>query len=142
MTTIFTKIINGDIPSYKIWEDAKFVAFLDIRPIRPGHTLVVPRQEVDEWQKIDDAVLAELMTACKHVAGMLKKATGAKRIGVAIEGFGVPHLHVHLVPVNTGNELNPSLARETSQEELQSMQKKIMDAQKENSSPPPVVPAK
>ncbi len=107
------------------------MAFLDIRPIQPGHTLVVPRKEIDDWLDVDDVSLGELFSACKKVAVILKKVTKAKRIGVAIEGFGVPHLHVHLVPVNEGNELNPALAHVSSPEELQSIHSQIIAAQKE-----------
>jgi histidine triad (HIT) family protein len=100
MATIFTKIINGEIPCYKIAEDKNFIAFLDINPLAKGHTLVVPKKEVDYLFDLDDDLLAELSVFAKKVAKAIDKVIKCKRVGVAILGLEVPHAHVHLIPIN------------------------------------------
>ena len=113
--TLFTRIINGEIPSYKVAEDEKYYAFLDINPLQKGHTLVIPKlpePEADYSFDRDDATLAGLMVFAKKVAQGLKEATGCKRVGVAVLGMEVNHVHVHLVPMNSERDMlftNPKL---------------------------------
>ena len=107
--TLFTRIIKGEIPSYKVAEDDRYYAFLDINPLQKGHTLVVPKlsePEADYIFDLDDKTLSGLMTFCKIVAKGIKEATGCKRVGVAVLGMEVNHVHVHLVPLNTEGDLN------------------------------------
>lgn len=101
MATIFTKIIKGEIPSYKIAENEKFYAFLDINPIAKGHTLVIPKEEVDYIFDIDDPLLAEMMVFAKKVGLAIEENISCKRIGIAVLGLEVPHAHIHLLPINT-----------------------------------------
>jgi len=106
MATIFSKIIKGDIPSYKIAEDDRYFAFLDINPLRAGHTLVVPRQETDYVFDLDDEQLAGLIVFSKKVAAAIKNAIPCNRIGIAILGLEIPHAHVHLVPMDSMEDVN------------------------------------
>lgn len=126
MASIFTKIISGEIPSYKIAENDKFLAFLDVFPLVHGHVLVVPKKEIDYIFDIDDTDLSEMMIFAKGVAKALKKSVECKRIGVAVIGLEVPHAHIHLVPMNTANDVNFTQAKiKPSSEELSLMAKKI-----------------
>ncbi len=104
MSTIFTKIINGEIPSYKIAEDDKFYAFLDINPTAEGHTLVVPKQEVDYIFDLDDDTIAQMNIFAKKTAKALDKALDCKRVGVLVIGTEVPHAHIHLIPFKTESQ--------------------------------------
>lgn len=106
MASIFTRIINREIPGYIVHEDERFIAFLDINPLVPGHTLVVPRKEVDYIFDLDDDLLAGLNLFAKKVSKALRKAVPCKRIGVAVIGLEVPHTHIHLVPMNVTDDLN------------------------------------
>lgn len=106
MASIFTKIINGEIPCYKIAENDKFLAFLDIMPLAKGHTLVIPKEEVDYIFDMQDDLLAEMMVFAKEVAHKVKAAVPCKRIGVAVIGLEVPHAHVHLVPINSVSDID------------------------------------
>ena len=106
MSTIFTKIIRGEIPCYKIAEDDMYFAFLDINPLRAGHTLVIPKVETDYIFDLEDDQLAGLMVFAKKVALAIEKSIPCARIGVAVVGLEVPHVHVHLVPMDTMNDLN------------------------------------
>lgn len=108
MATIFSKIISGDIPSYKIAEDDKFYAFLDINPMAKGHTLVVPKQETDYIFDLDDDLLGEMIVFAKRVALAIEKAINCKRVGVMVIGLEVPHAHIHLVPIQNEGDLNLS----------------------------------
>ncbi|WP_223032616.1 HIT family protein [Hanstruepera marina] len=101
MASIFTKIINGDIPCYKIAETDKFFAFLDINPNAKGHTLCIPKAEVDKLFDLDDDTYLELMAFSKLVAHAIKKAVPCKRVGMTVIGLEVPHAHVHLIPLNS-----------------------------------------
>ena len=101
MASIFTKIINGEIPSYKIVEDEKFYAFLDIFPLAKGHTLVVPKKEIDYILDMDDETYKELFYFTKKVSRAIEANVECKRIGMAVIGLEVPHAHIHLVPINT-----------------------------------------
>lgn len=105
MATIFTRIIKGEIPCYKVAESDKFIAFLDISPLKEGHTLVVPKEEVDYLFDIDDKTIAEMMVFARKVARALKKVVPCKRIGVAVIGLEVPHAHIHLVPMDSEGDL-------------------------------------
>ncbi|GHS88019.1 HIT family protein [Bacteroidia bacterium] len=106
MSTIFSKIVNGEIPCYKIAEDDKFFAFLDISPLAKGHTLVVPKQEVDYIFDLNDVDYATLLLFAKKIAKAMKQAITCNRIGVAVIGLDVPHAHVHLVPLNNAMDIN------------------------------------
>lgn len=106
MASIFTKIINREIPGYIVAEDNEYIAFLDISPIAPGHTLVVPKKEIDYIFSLEDNHLSGLMNFTKKVALALEKAVPCKRIGVAVIGLEVPHAHVHLVPLNSVGDIN------------------------------------
>ncbi len=124
--TIFSKIINGEIPSYRIAENEHFYAFLDIFPLVPGHVLVVPKIEVDKVFDLTDEYLAELMLFAKPIASAIEKAFDCKRCGVSIIGLEVPHAHMHLLPINTADDLNftrPKL--QLSSEELVTIQSSI-----------------
>ncbi|MGB3949175.1 MAG: HIT family protein [Bacteroidia bacterium] len=111
MASIFTRIINGEIPCYKIMENDKFLAFLDVFPLVKGHVLVVPKVETDYIFDIADSDLSEMMVFAKKVAKAQKAAISCKRIGVAVIGLEVPHAHIHLVPMNTANDLNFTLPK-------------------------------
>lgn len=106
MATIFSKIAAGQIPSYKIAEDDNYYAFLDINPLAKGHTLVIPKKEVDYIFDLDDETYAGLCAFAKKVAGAIKTAIPCKRVGVAVLGMEVPHAHIHLVPLQTEGDLN------------------------------------
>jgi histidine triad (HIT) family protein len=106
MATIFTKIIKGEIPCYKIAEDDRYFAFLDINPLKAGHTLVVPRQETDYIFDLDDDQLAGLMIFSKKVAAAIKSVIPCNRIAIAVVGLEVPHVHVHLIPMDTMEDIN------------------------------------
>lgn len=129
MASIFSKIIAGEIPAYKIAENDKFLAFLDVFPLVHGHTLVIPKQEIDYIFDIDDALLAEMMVFSKQVAKAVKAAVPCKRIGVAVIGLEVPHAHIHLVPMQTVNDINFTQPKiKPTAEELKAVQEKIVAA--------------
>ena len=113
--TIFTRIIKGEIPSYKVAENDRFYAFLDINPLQPGHTLVAPKlaePEADYIFDLDDDILSEMLVFSKQVAKGIKVATDCKRVGVAVIGLEVPHVHMHLIPINKEGDMsfsNPKL---------------------------------
>lgn len=106
MASIFTKIIQGEIPSYKIAENDKFFAFLDIMPLAIGHVLVVPKMEIDYIFDLDESLLSEMLLFAKPIAKAIEKAVPCKRIGLAVIGLEVPHAHLHLVPLNTVSDIN------------------------------------
>lgn len=118
MPSIFTKIINGEIPSYKIAEDEHYLAFLDVFPLVVGHALVIPKKEIDYIFDLDDQMLAGLHIFSKKIAKAIEKAVPCKRIGVAVIGLEVPHTHVHLVPLNTMNDINFSRPKITVSKEV------------------------
>ena len=111
MATIFTRIIQGEIPCYKIAENDKFFAFLDISPVVKGHTLVVPKKEVDYIFDIEDNDLAEMQIFAKKVAKAIEKAVPCKRIGIAVIGLEVPHAHIHLLPMNSMDDIDFKLPK-------------------------------
>lgn len=126
MATIFSRIINGEIPCYKIAENDKFFAFLDINPVQKGHTLVIPKKEVDYIFDIDDNDIQEMMLFAKQIAVRIKEAIPCTKVGVAVIGLEVPHAHIHLVPMQNEGDLDfkrPKLQLE--KEEFEEIQKKI-----------------
>jgi len=125
MASIFSRIIQGEIPCEKILEDERFLAFLDIRPINPGHTLVIPKQEVDDLFDLSPDLLAGALPFAQRVAKALKQSVPCRRIGVMVAGFEVPHAHIHLVPIQAEGELSFSRARAAKPEELKSLGGKI-----------------
>lgn len=126
MGTIFTKIINGEIPAYKIEEDNNYLAFLDINPLAPGHVLVVPKREEDYIFDLEDEELSGLIVFAKKVAAALKQAVPCKRIGVTVIGLEVPHTHIHLIPINHIDDMNFSKPKmKLSDEQLELVRLKI-----------------
>jgi len=126
MATIFSKIAAGEIPSYKIAENDRFYAFLDINPLAKGHTLVIPRQETDYLFELDDQLLADMMVFSKKVALAIEKAIPCKRIGVAVLGLEVPHAHIHLVPLNAESDISFSKPKlQLPNEEMEAIAEKI-----------------
>ncbi|MDT8393367.1 MAG: HIT family protein [Bacteroidales bacterium] len=101
MSSIFSKIISGDIPSYRVAEDEQFYAFLDIRPLAKGHTLVVPKTEIDYIFDLDDKLLADMIVFSKRVGKAIESVVTCKRMGMTVLGLEVPHAHIHLVPINS-----------------------------------------
>jgi histidine triad (HIT) family protein len=129
MASIFTRIIQGEIPCHKIAENEKFIAFLDITPVAKGHTLVVPKEEVDYFFDMNDNLLSEINLFAKEVSAKLQRTVPCRRIGVAIIGLEVPHAHVHLIPLNTMSDINFSAERlKMSHEELASLATEIRNA--------------
>jgi len=129
MSSIFTKIIQGEIPAYKVYEDDRFIAFLDIFPLREGHTLVVPKKEIDYLFDQDEVTLSELMPVCKKIAKAIESVIDCERVGVAVIGLEVPHAHVHLVPINGVHDIDfaqPKL--EFTKEEFTTIAAKINSA--------------
>lgn len=124
--TIFSKIITGEIPAYKIAENERFFAFLDIFPLREGHVLVVPKTETDNLFDLPDEYLAELLVFARPVAKAIEKSFACNRCGISVIGLEVPHAHVHLIPINSADDLNfnqPKL--KLSAEQLKEIQQKI-----------------
>jgi histidine triad (HIT) family protein len=125
--TIFSKIIAGEIPSYKISENEKFFAFLDIFPLREGHTLVIPKIEVDKFFDLGDAYLSELLVFAKPIAHAIEKAFRCNRCGISVVGIEVPHAHLHLIPINSANDLNFTQPKmNVSGDDLKRAQEKIL----------------
>ena len=125
--TIFSKIIAGQIPSYKIAENENFFAFLDIFPLRAGHVLVVPKTETDKFFDLDKNYLSEILVFAQPIARAIEKSFDCNRCGISVVGLEVPHAHLHLIPINSANDLNfnqPKL--KMSEEELKAVQKKIV----------------
>ncbi|HET7896530.1 MAG TPA: HIT family protein [Flavisolibacter sp.] len=126
--TIFSKIIRGDIPSYKIAEDEKFFAFLDIFPLREGHVLVVPKTEVDNLFDLPQDYLAQLLVFAQPIAKAIEKAFPCNRCGISAIGLEVPHAHVHLVPINSSNDLNFTQPKpKAADESLKAAQERILN---------------
>ena len=125
MASLFTKIVNDEIPCHKIWEDDQHFAFLDIHPIQPGMTLVIPKNEIENPFDMTDEDYAALMLATKKLVPAIQRATGCTRVGLVIEGLEVPHAHVKLIPISKPADLAQSNARDTTDEELKEMAEKI-----------------
>lgn len=129
MASIFTRIVNGEIPSYKVAENDRFYAFLDINPLVPGHTLVIPKQETDYLFDIEDLEYQDLMLFAKRVAEGVKKAIPCKRVGVAVLGMEVPHAHIHLVPLQQEGDMDFRKEKaQLTKEEFERIAKAIADA--------------
>ena len=129
MTSIFTKIINEEIPSHKIAENDHFLAFLDISPLVKGHTLVIPKKEVDYIFDLDNQTLSEIVLFSKKVASKIERAISCERIGISVIGLEVPHAHVHLIPINSVSDMNFSKPKlSLSQEELAQIAEEIRKA--------------
>lgn len=127
MASIFTKIIAGEIPCYKVAEDDHFIAFLDINPNAKGHTLCVPKKEVDKLFDLDEDTYAKLMMFSRKVAIALEKVVPCKRIGVAVVGLEVPHVHVHLIPLNSMKEMTFSHKVKMNSEEFSALAEAIQN---------------
>jgi len=128
MASIFTKIVNGEIPSYKVAEDANYLAFLDIFPLAIGHVLVIPKVETDYLFDLDDPNYIGLMLFTRRVAIALRKAVPCKKVGVAVLGLEVPHAHIHLVPLNSESDINFSKAKlKLTSEEFTGISARISD---------------
>lgn len=122
MATIFSRIIAGEIPCYKVAEDDQFLAFLDIQPLKPGHTLVIPKKEVDYIFDIDDALLGEMMVFAKKVAHAVRVVVPCTRIGLSVIGLEVPHAHIHLIPIESVADINFSKSKmQLSPEEMKEL---------------------
>jgi histidine triad (HIT) family protein len=106
--SIFTRIIRGELPCHRVWEDADFFAFLDIHPIQRGHTLLIPKKEVDSIWDLDEQTYAALWQRARRLAVPISAAMNAVRTGIVVEGLAVPHVHVHLIPVNQTRDLDPA----------------------------------
>lgn len=129
MATIFSKIINGEIPCYKVAENDHFLAFLDILPVAKGHCLVIPKKEIDYYFDMDDQMMTDINLFAKEVAIKIKKVVPCIKIGVAVIGLEVPHAHIHLVPMNSVSDLNFSKERiKMSPQEFESLAKEIANA--------------
>ncbi|MBD3636053.1 MAG: HIT family protein [Crocinitomicaceae bacterium] len=129
MATIFTKIINGEIPSYKVAENEKFYAFLDISPLQKGHTLVVPKKEEDYLFDLEDSDLQDMIVFAKGIAAKIKKSFPCNRVGMTVIGLEVPHAHIHLIPINAEKDMNfhsPKL--ELSKEEFEEIAEMLRKA--------------
>ncbi|MCW1735964.1 HIT family protein [Anaerorudis cellulosivorans] len=129
MSTIFSRIIAGEIPSYKVAENDKFFAFLDINPLAKGHTLVVPKQEIDYIFDLDDTMLADMILFAKKTAKAIEKSIPCKRVGMMVIGLEVPHAHIHLIPIQKENDMslaNPRL--KLSEQEFKEIAEAIAQA--------------
>ena len=126
--SIFSKIISGEIPSYKIKEDENFLAFLDVFPLVKGHVLVVPKMEVDKLFDLDDALLAAMLVFAKPIAKAIEKTFDCKRCGISVIGLEVPHAHLHLVPINTADDLNFTRPKISfTKEEMMDIQQQLLN---------------
>ena len=129
--TIFSKIVSGEIPAYKVAESVDFLAFLDVNPLAEGHVLVIPKKEVDYLFDLDDEIYTELQIFAKIVAVALKKAVPCKKVGVAVIGLEVPHAHIHLIPMNNVNDMNFSRPKlHFTHEQMDTTMNKIIEALK------------
>lgn len=129
MASIFTRIIRGEIPCHKVGEDERFLAFLDINPVRRGHTLVIPKVEIDKFFDLPDEVLAGIMPFAKDVADRIAKVVPCNRIGVSVVGLEVPHAHVHLIPIDGLYDMDFAKPKVSmSQEEMAALAEQIRNA--------------
>lgn len=127
MASIFTKIINGEIPSYKIAENDDFFAFLDIFPLVKGHVLVIPKVEVNKAFDLEDTILSKWLVFAKPIAKAIEKSFDCNRCGISVVGIEVPHAHMHLLPINTADDLNFTRKKlEVSEQELKEIQELIL----------------
>ena len=128
MATLFTRIIEGEIPSYRVAEDAEFYAFLDINPVQPGHTLIVPRQEVDYIFDIEDGLLGRMMLFAKQVARQIQTVTKCCKVAVLVLGLEVNHAHIHLVPINTEGDIDLKKKLQLPAEEMERIASELREA--------------
>ena len=128
MATLFTRIIEGEIPSYRVAEDAEFYAFLDINPVQPGHTLVVPRQEVDYVFDIEDDLLGRMMVFSKQVARQIQTVTKCRKVAVLVLGLEVNRAHIHLVPINAEGDINLKKKLQLPAEEMERIARELREA--------------
>jgi histidine triad (HIT) family protein len=129
MPTVFTRIIDGEIPGTFVWKDDTCIAFLSINPVHPGHTLVVPRAEVDEWTDLEPDVAAHLMTVAQSIGKAVKSAFSPVRVGLLVAGLEVPHTHLHVMPIISGEaDLHLDRAGSATPEELEANAEKIRAA--------------
>jgi len=125
MASLFTRIIDGEIPCHKLCEDDQYLAFLDIRPINPGHSLVIPKKEIDYVFDVDDDLLGGMMVFAKRIARAIEKEVDCKRIGIMVAGLEVPHAHIHLIPIFEIPDLNFANAKPAENDVLAKMAEKI-----------------
>jgi histidine triad (HIT) family protein len=125
MSCVFCEILAGRIPGLPVWENREFLLMLDIRPIAPGHLLLLPKKHAEDLWLLPERDYTRLLATARKLAPALRRATRAKRIGLVVEGFGVPHVHVHLVPVNQAGELNPTLAKAAAPVRLRALQRRL-----------------
>ncbi|MBK6830324.1 MAG: HIT family protein [Flavobacteriales bacterium] len=129
MASLFTRIVRGEIPCHKVAEDERFLAFLDIAPLREGHTLVIPKMEVDKFFELPADVLADIMPFAQGVAKKIAKVVACERVGVSVIGLEVPHAHVHLIPIDSVHDMDLSRPKlKFAQEELASIAERIRNA--------------
>ena len=129
MASLFTRIVHGEIPCYKIAEDDRYLAFLDIHPLARGHTLVIPKQEIDYLFDLDDDLLAGMIVFSRKIANAIDRVIDCKRVGVAVLGLEVPHAHIHLIPINSLYDIEFSRPKlQLSQEEFEAIAGKIRNA--------------
>lgn len=128
MPSIFTRIVNREIPAQILREDDEFLAFLDVRPIRPGHSLVVPKAEIEDVFDLPDSLLSGLLVFARPVAQAIRETTGAKRVGIAVVGIEVPHAHVHLLPIDDFDDLDFRKAQPADDGDLAAMAERIRAA--------------
>ena len=128
MPSIFTRIVNREIPAHILREDDDYLAFLDVRPIRPGHSLVIPKREIDDLFDLPDALLAGLLVFARPVAKAIQETTGTQRVGVAVIGIEVPHAHLHLVPIDDIGGLDFRKAQPADDAELAETAERIRSA--------------
>ena len=129
MRTIFTRIIDGELPGTFLWRDPECVAFLSIDPVQPGHTLVVPRVEVDEWTDLDPALAAQLMVVAQTISRAVRRAFTPIRVGLLIAGLEVPHTHLHVIPIHDGEgDLHLDRGRRASPEALEDSAQRLRAA--------------
>ena len=128
MPTVFTKIINGELPAYKVHEDELTLSFLALDQVNPGHVLVIPKQEVNHWFDVPPEIFNRVGHNAQMIAKAIKKVTGCQRVGVMVVGIEVPHYHMHLVPISSIAELDFKRAQKLAPDQMESLQKKIIEA--------------
>lgn len=126
MASVFTRIIRGELPSFKIYEDEQVLAILTLDPIQPGHTIIFPKVEIDHFFDVEDPHYTAVARAAKPIARAIREATGCKRVGVAVQGFEVPHYHLHLIPMWGTQDFDFRNAKRISPEEMKAAQEKIV----------------
>ncbi len=126
MSTLFTKIVRGEIPSFKVYEDDEFFAFLSIAPLTDGHTVIIPKAESDNWLEMDEALAGRLFIAAQKVSKKLKVIFDVPKVAIIVAGFEVPHTHVNLIPCRSESELNFSFAKNKTPDELRPIHERII----------------